>query len=85
MSYLEAVKQALCSPWFYFIRKDAKYGNGFEIAAYGLTLIGRYLLIFTLRLLVAVLFPLSALIIMRVHAANERYQQKINEQLDEDL
>ena len=64
-SYLESVKMAIFYSYGDYIRIDAVSGNGFTIFLYGLKLMVMYCLSFFFRLLVAITFPLSALLIMR--------------------
>jgi hypothetical protein len=72
MNYFKACKIALLADWFDFISDDSVCGNGFVITAYGIKLIALYLFSFIVRALFAVLFPLTALIVMRM----KRYSTK---------
>lgn len=83
MSYWAAVKAALFADWFEFVRDDVVCGNGFDITGYGLWLLLQYLGWFLLRLLIAVSFPVSALLLMRARKCNQRYQREVDERLDD--
>lgn len=85
MTYFTAMKVALCFDWFKYIKRDSVSGNGFQIAAYGLKLVFLYLTAFLCRLLIAVAFPVSALVVMRNHRTNSRYQRELEQRLNGDL
>ena len=79
------MRVALVFGWFDFVKRDSVCGNGFQIAAYGFKLTAKYAALFLFRLLVALLFPLSALVIMRSHNLNKRYQRELARKLDEQI
>lgn len=68
MTYSKAMKIAIFHDWSCGIKQDAICGNGFQVAAYGIKLMSFYLLHFVFRIVFAVLFPLSAFIVMRIKA-----------------
>lgn len=65
MNYKTALKEALGKGWEDIITQDSIDGNGFQMVAYGLKLILGYAFWYTLRVLFAILAPVTALILMR--------------------
>lgn len=68
MKYSKAMKIAILHDWSCGIKDDAICGNGFQLAGYGIKLVSFYFLHFIFRIIFAVLFPFSALIVMRIKA-----------------
>jgi len=64
LTYLQACKIALFHGYFDFIKDDSIYGNGFVITFYGIKLILMYFVEFIARIVIALIFPLSAFLIM---------------------
>lgn len=75
MRYRDAMVMAIRAPWFYYIKRDSVCGHGFEILLYGIKLILSYIALFLLRALVAILFPLSAFLIMYINKKNIEHQK----------
>lgn len=66
MKYTTAINKALFHNWTCGIKSDGISGNGFQIFWYGFTLICYYFLQLIFRIIFAILFPLSALIIIKI-------------------
>lgn len=75
-TYLTACKVAILSGWTDDIPKDCATGNCFQILFYGLKSSIITLFVLLARFVLAVLFPLSAFLVIRVDKANEE-QEKI--------
>jgi len=76
MKYLKAMKVAIFHDWSCGIKQDAICGNGFQVTGYGLKLILSYLMHFTFRIIFALLFPLSAFVVMKIRAYNKLVNSK---------
>lgn len=85
MNYFQAMLLAFTGSWFDYIKQDSISGNGFQIFAYGLKLIGKYVLYFILRLIIVALFPISAILFMVAHRMNAKYDEERRAQADLDL
>jgi hypothetical protein len=76
MTYKEALKRSLFSGWLDFVVNDSVCGNGFVILAYGLKLVAFYAIFFAIRVLMLVVFPLTALILIKIDRDKKaRYEQ----------
>jgi hypothetical protein len=60
---MKYILRALFEGWFSIIRYDAVHGNGFQITAYGMMLIGKYCMFYFLRVIMFVFFPLTAFLL----------------------
>ena len=78
MTYAQGMKKAILHDWsFCRMDKDAAYGNGFEITGYGLKLITLYSLGIIFRVIFALLFPISAVIMIKLDdEANNRRNER---------
>jgi Flp pilus assembly protein TadB len=85
MRYRDAVLDAAFRGWGDIVQNDSVYGNGFKIFAYGVRLLAWYLLAYTLRLLIALTAPLSAILVMKLYKKNEAYSRQFERKANEDL
>ena len=83
MNYRNAMIAAVFVDWFGYIKQDAICGNGFEIFWYGLNLIFKYIVSFITRLIIALFFPISAVLILKVCRENKKLQKKLDAEIDE--
>jgi len=66
MKYSDAVVIAICKGWDCGIKRDSISGNGFYICLYGVKLILSYFVQLLLRVVFAVLFPLTACLVVYI-------------------
>ncbi len=85
MTYFQAVTYVLTQNWFGKWERDSVSGNGFQIAGYGLILIWHYIIFFIGRTLIAVLFPLSAVLMIWVEKRNIERLNRWAKEADKDL
>ena len=85
LTYLEACKIALFYSYFDFIKDESTFGNGFEIMSYGFKLVLSYFVQLLARVAIALIFPLSALLIMpsrkKFNDEYERFEAKATDDL----
>ncbi len=63
--YLRCCWMALSCDWFAYVTRDCTSGNGFQILGYGFKLLGKYFIYFVVRLLFALCFFITGVIIMK--------------------
>lgn len=85
VKYREAVRMALCEGWDDIVTKDAVFGNGFKIAAYGMRLVLLYMFWYSVRIVVAVAAPLFAFLIMWSSRENKKYNREAERRANRDL
>ena len=79
MTYTQAMRIALLRGWGDLIRRDNISGNGFQITAYGLKLIAIIFIRCVVRFVFAVLFPITALIIMWYEKDDDERRKQMEE------
>ena len=77
--YIDGCKGALFRGWFDWVKIDSVCGNGFTIFLYGLKLIFIYMFCFVIRLLIAVLFPITAFMVIKFDDDHEKRMEQIGE------
>ena len=68
MKYLEACKSAIVDGWSDHLLNDSTYGNCFQILWYGIKASSEEFLYLIVRLILALLFPVTALLIMKMES-----------------
>lgn len=85
MKYLEACKIAILDGWSDHLSNDFTSGNCFQILWYGIKSSSQELLFIIVRLFFALLFPLTAILVMRVEKKNKKWERQAKAKAEADL
>jgi len=83
MTYAEGMKQAILHDWTCGVKFDCVSGNGFEITWYGVKLIIKYILQFIFRVVFALLFPISAVLMIRIDRTENKRKKSVKRKADD--
>lgn len=72
MEYKQALKSVVCDNWN-LIHRESHCGNGLQLMWKGCRMIFQTACWYFVRLVLALTAPVSALLVMRLHAANEQH------------
>jgi len=85
MKYLKGCWGAIADNWGGVLVRDAACGNAFQILLYGFKSSLMIVLFYVFRVLFALAFPLSAIIIIQQDKKQKEWEKRVKADLDLDL